>query len=258
MGSRFSDRIVLVVGASEPIGLATVRLFHEEGAIVRGLDLDPVRCHEARAELRAVGVDAEIDASAVTDPAALARVVTEIEEIHGRIDTLVYAATAMDQGGTGVASLALGEWQRIVDVHLTGAILCVQAVLPLLRRSAAGSIVIQASVDGHVGNPQVPAYSITKGGQVIMTHVLAAELAPENIRVNCVAIAGIPIHPGSLSATFRANTMAQTPLKRSGRAVDVAQAIAFLASEDSAYITGTSLYVDGGRLAVTPGTLDSP
>jgi NAD(P)-dependent dehydrogenase (short-subunit alcohol dehydrogenase family) len=228
-GDRFERHVVVVVGAGEPVGSACVDLFRRQGATVVEVDV-------------------------VGDRSAFRTVADGIEQDHGRVDILVYATSAMEQSGQGLLGLSLDVWHEIIDVNLTGLLICVRELADLLRRAPHASVVIQASVDGHLGNPHVPAYSVTKGAQVIMTHMLAAELADDGIRVNCVALAGIPMHVGALSEEFRAKTVRETPLGRLGQPSEVAQAIAFLASSESSYVTGASLTVDGGRLAVTPGT----
>jgi NAD(P)-dependent dehydrogenase (short-subunit alcohol dehydrogenase family) len=226
---RFQSHVVVVVGANEPVGSACVELFRRQGATVIGIDV-------------------------IGDGSAFHVVADRIDRDCGRVDVLVYAISAMEQSGRGLLGLSLDRWHEIIEVNMTGLLICVRELAGLLRRAPHASVVIQASVDGHLGNPHVPAYSVTKGAQVIMTHMLAAELADDGIRVNCVALAGIPIHVGALSDEFRASTVRETPLGRLGHASEVAQAVAFLASSESSYVTGASLTVDGGRLAVTPGT----
>ena len=256
------SRVIAVVGACEPIGFACAERFLRDGSTVIGLDSQPADCARSQERLRAAygaGV-VRFVAMRVQDRVAVRSAVEAISVDYGRIDVLIYAASAMEPSGQGLAGLSLSAWHELVEVNLTGLLVCAQEMLPLLRRAEHGSIVVQASVDGHVGNPHVPGYSITKGGQVVMTRMLAAELAGEGIRVNCVAIAGIPIHIDALPDEFRRRTAHATPLGRLGDPGEVAAAIAFLASAEASYITGSSLYVDGGRLAVTPGTslLDGP
>ncbi len=135
-----------------------------------------------------------------------------------------------------------------------------KALLPLLRRSEGGAIVYLGSIDGLFGNPRFPAYSVSKGGLVSLTHVMAHDCAP--VRVNCVAAAAIsqvgpddPQPPG-LSDLFSASSpvLEQTPLGRYAGPEDIASVVLFLVSDDAAYVTGAVLPVDGGRSAITPGT----
>jgi NAD(P)-dependent dehydrogenase (short-subunit alcohol dehydrogenase family) len=137
-----------------------------------------------------------------------------------------------------------------------------RALLPMLRRSAAGSVIYLSALDGLFGNPDLPAWSATKGALVPFTHVMAHNCAPDGIRVNCIASAfvdqvgpGDP-HPASIPTSIE-SILAATPLHRRGEPHEVASVAAFFASDDASYVTGTVLPVDGGRRAVTPGTWHS-
>ncbi len=193
-----------------------------------------------------------------TDEADARGVAEECEERWGLVDVLVYCAAAMDFWEDGQDTVA--DWETVVRINLLGPVAYTKALLPLLRRSEAGAIVYLGSIDGLFGNPQFPAYSVSKGGLVPLTHVMAHDCAP--VRVNCVAAAAISQvgpddpQPSGLSDLFSASSpvLEQTPLARYARPEDVASVVLFLASDDAAYVTGAVLPVDGGRTAITPGT----
>ena len=155
---------------------------------------------------------------------------------------------------------------RTIAVPLTGPYLCSTALLPALQAARGASIIHHGSVDGVLGNPFAASYSVSKGGLVPLTHVMAHALAPHAIRVNCINSAamyasreGIPVRlapelrNGATQATQA--RISVTPLARAGFVEECAAAALFLASDDASYITGSpELTVDGGRTAITPGT----
>ena len=129
------EQVVVVVGATEPIGMAAVRAFLDDGAQVIGLDVDAQECAAAAAELAAAFGAERISFSVVelSNPESIERIAAEIAASRDRVDTLVYAATAMDQGGVGLVEIPLAEWHRVVDVNLTGVVVCVRGLLELLE-----------------------------------------------------------------------------------------------------------------------------
>ena len=168
----------------------------------------------------------------------------------GRLDVMVANAGISGRGTT--AQTELDHWERVLAVNLTGVFLCAKHAVPAMRTSGGGAIVSTASVVGLVGVAGAVPYSAAKGAVVSMTRTMALDCAPDRIRVNTVC-------PGFIEAamegaTPRAQTQADSlialhPLGRLGTGEDVAKAIAFLASEDAAFITGTALVVDGGYTA---------
>jgi NAD(P)-dependent dehydrogenase (short-subunit alcohol dehydrogenase family) len=225
---RLEGRKAVVVGVGSSVGSACAARLAADGAEV--LEVAP-------------------DADGVTEAC---------EARWDKLDALVYCAAAMDFWNEGEDTLA--DWEVVIRVNLLGPVAHTKALLPLLRRSDAGAIVYLGSIDGVFGNPRFPAYSVSKGGLVPLTHVMAHDCAP--VRVNCVAAAAISqvgpddLQPAGLSDLFSESSpvLEQTPLARYAQPEDVASVVAFLVSDDAAYVTGAVIPVDGGRTAFTPGT----
>ena len=244
---RFSDTVAVVTGGASGIGLATTRLLAEEGATVAVLDLDPEaeRVVDSIGGAYAVGCD-------IADPASVQAAVAEVLVLSQRIDLLVNNAaccTAFD-----FATVDLDTWRRDLAVTLDGTFLMTQAVLDGMRSRRKGVIVNVASVNGiaSFGNE---AYSAAKAGVLSLTRSVAAEYASEGIRCNAVVPGTIrtPIWEPRLAANpdLLDTIQRHYPLGRIGSPEDVAHAIAFLASPQSSWITGTSLVVDGGLTAAS-------
>jgi 3-oxoacyl-[acyl-carrier protein] reductase len=246
----------VLVGAGSEIGRACARLLAREGAAVLVVDPDLALAENVCDALRADGGDAHAVAGAFADEAAAAAVAARVEELWSRVDVYVDVHAAMDHWQ--LEDDALERWESVLRTNVLGPVAYTRALRPLLERSEAASIVYLGSIDGLFGNPHVPAYSVSKGSLIPLTHVMASDLAPR-IRVNCIAAAAIvQTHP-SAPAVDRPmadvdDVLAQTPLRRVATPEDIARVALFFASDDSAYVTGEILRVDGGRAAATPGT----
>ncbi|MGI5357096.1 SDR family NAD(P)-dependent oxidoreductase [Streptomyces sp. CA-252508] len=246
---RFDGYGVLVTGAARGIGEATARRFGAEGARVLVVDLDEEPARAVAGTIPgavAYGCD-------VADRAAVEAAVAFAAEAFGRLDVLVNNAFARVPDAPRFEDEADEVWQTSLDVTLLGALRCARAALGHLAASGRGAVVNIGSVNaeqafgGH-------AYSAAKGGLTSLTRTLAAEAAPRGVRVN-------QVNPGTIRTRgwkgrereLEALAERVYPLGRVGEPEDVAAAVAFLSSPDASWITGTTLRVDGGLLAVNTG-----
>ncbi|MEU1042479.1 SDR family NAD(P)-dependent oxidoreductase [Streptomyces sp. NPDC005551] len=249
---RFEGYGVLITGAARGIGAATARRLAEEGAAVLVTDIDTAEAERTAGAIRAAGGRAEAFLCDVAERASVEGAVAYAVEAFGSLDVLVNNA----YGCTPDQPLFEDEpdevWARDLDLTLTGAYRCCRAALPHLVASGRGAVVGIGSVNGSqdFGNH---AYSAAKAGLVSLTRTLAGHAAPRGVRVNLVV-------PGTVRTTAWAGRDADLaaagelyPLGRVGEPEDIAAAVAFLASRDAAWITGTALCVDGGLTAVNTG-----
>ena len=239
----------IVTGAASPRGLgkATARLFAEHGATVAILDLDAAAADAAAAELGDghVGV-----ACNVVDKDACAAAVKELEDRWGRIDVLVNNAGITQP--LKLMEIGPENYEAVLDVNLRGTLYMSQSVIPGMRASMFGSIINLSSVSAQRGGGIFggPHYSAAKAGVLGLTKAMARELAPDNIRVNaiCPGFIATDITAGKLTPEMNQQILAGIPMGRAGEASDVAGCALFLASDLSAYCTGTEVDVNGGSL----------
>ncbi|MFD1657137.1 SDR family NAD(P)-dependent oxidoreductase [Streptomyces caeni] len=249
---RFEGYGVLVTGAARGIGAATARRLAEEGARVLVTDVDGAQAEKTARAIRELGAPAEAFGCDVSDGASVEAAVARAVDAFGALDVLVNNA----YGCTPDAPLFEDEsddvWARDIDLTLTGAYRCSRAALPRLVASGRGAIVNIGSVNGiqDFGNH---AYSAAKAGLMSLTRTLAGHAAARGVRVNLVAPGTVRTSAWRGRDADLAAVSELYPLGRVGEPEDIAAAVAFLASRDAAWITGTTLCVDGGLLAVNTG-----
>jgi NAD(P)-dependent dehydrogenase (short-subunit alcohol dehydrogenase family) len=233
---RLDQRRILITGAASGIGRRTASLFAAEGAALTLIDRDEDGLAAAARETRGLAVAAD-----VTDEASVARAVERGAAAMGGIDGVVNAAGIVLRGS--VLEIGLADWRRVIEVNLTGTYIVVRSCLAWLAKAAGATIVNIASGQGLLPNsPQMTAYAASKGGVVNLTRALAAELAPA-IRVNSVC-------PGMVDTPMTADgprDVAPYAMKRIADPIEIAQAILFLTSAESSFVTGAALAIDGGR-----------
>jgi NAD(P)-dependent dehydrogenase (short-subunit alcohol dehydrogenase family) len=248
---RLKDRVALVTGAASGIGAACALRFAREGARIAGFDLAKPS-EEAWAELRKAAPEAVFTAVDVRDEGAVAAAVAGVAARFGRIDVLVNAAGVSGSGA--VDALDAAEWDRIVDVNLKGTFLVSKHVLQRMLAQRSGSVIHLASIEGLEAMPAQAAYNASKGGVVLLTRNMALDYGPSGIRVNCLCPGYIatPMTRGLESPPFarlREEFVRMHALGRPGRPEEVAAAALFLASDESSFVTGAALVVDGGFTA---------
>jgi 3-oxoacyl-[acyl-carrier protein] reductase len=242
---RLKDKVAIITGAASGIGLAAAFSFAREGAKVAVVDFNEELGNASVNDLKAEGYDATFFQVNVADRESVDEMVKAVLGRYGRIDILVNNAGITKDGM--LSKLAVEDFQKVIDVNLTGVFHCTQAVLPTMVEQGKGKIINTSSVSGVYGNVGQTNYAATKAGVVGMTKTWAKELGRKGINVNAVA-------PGFIETGMTAKVPEKildqmkmmVPLGRLGVPEDIANAYLFLASEESNYVNGTVLHVDGG------------
>lgn len=248
-------KVVLVTGAASGIGNAAAKCFAASSAHVTIVDRDRERGNDAAVGMKTQGSDVDFEFADVTDASSCAQAVLAIGRRRGRIDVLVNGAGVIRR--LDVTKTSEDEWDLVLNVNLKSVFLMAREVVPRMR-AAGGSIVNIASGWGLSGGARAAAYCAAKGGVVQLTRAMAIDHACDKIRVNCVCPGDtntpmLQDEARQLGLTYDALVAAgrHRPLGRIGEPEDVAAAIVYLASDAAAFITGTTLIVDGGSLAGT-------
>jgi 3-oxoacyl-[acyl-carrier protein] reductase len=242
---RLKEKTAIITGAANGIGFAAAERFAREGANVILADFDEEIGRQREEELRAEGLQAWFIQVDVSKRESIDELVRQVLEEYGRIDVLINNAGITRD--SMLAKMAAEDFQKVIDVNLTGVFHCTQAVVPSMIEQGKGKIISTSSVSGVYGNIGQTNYAAAKAGVVGMTKTWAKELGRKGINVNAVAPGFI--HTG-MTAKVPEKVIGQmkqmVPLGRLGSPEDIANAYLFLASDESDYINGTVLHVDGG------------
>ncbi len=295
MSGRLNGKVAVITGGASGMGLAAVERFVEEGAAVVFCDLPPTshselaarlgeqqaRMHHSRrtaggpndgyAIAQRLGNGATFVPADVTDPEALAAVVDQAVTRYGGLDIM------FNNAGIGGAEGSIVDcpddvWNRVVDVDLKAVWRGIKLAAPHIAARGGGSIISTASIAAIIGFPGLGAYGAAKAGVVELTRVAAVELGPQSIRVNCILPGGVvtpliydsPLFERALDPdAIRAALARSQPLPRAGEPLDIANAALWLASDESSFVTGQAIVVDGGmsidaRRGIPQDAFDQP
>ena len=260
MTERLVGKRTIVTGAGSGIGQEAARLFAAEGAQVLCADIDGSRAEATAAAIGDAAVGLRVDVSSPEDCAAM---VERAVEAFGGLD-VVYANAGI--AGSGRAGdLATEDWDRVIAVNLTGVWLSIRDAIPHLIAAGGGSLVLQASVGGVIGVPGIAPYAAAKAGVIGLAKQMAVDYGPDNIRVNAICPGTVPtplvratyerqggfaavadVGPDAGIDEMIAAAAVRNPIGRLGTTVDIANLALYLASDESSWVTGTAITIDGG------------
>ena len=246
---RLKDKVAIVTGAADGIGLAISKAFAHEGAIVVMCDINMEKCKAEAESLLYKGLSAYAVFCNVGDTGSVNEMVKECELKYGKIDVLVNNAGVAIPGK--VTDMSDDEWDQLMNVNLKGVFRCARACLPFMLKNSSGSIINLSSTQGHRSWDDWTAYAAAKGGILSMTKQLAGQFGKNNIRFNSIS-PGTILTPmvkerinnegnGFLKASEK-----QAAMERYGEPDEVAMVAVFLASDESSFVTGEDIKVDGG------------
>ena len=256
---RLENKVAIVTGGGKGIGAAICARFSKEGARIVVADIDLPAAHEVARTLRDSGGAALPVMVDVTDAESIAAMADSALTEFGQIDVLVNNAGARIIKGLMQHNAA--DWDRMIQVNLTGPFLCAQAVIPHMVERKSGKIINLASIASFIGRPNRCAYVAAKSGVLGLTRAMAADLAGKNIRVNAIA-PGMIASPFNQSFAEASDTgpawAEENLLGRWGQPEDITGAAVFLASDDSSFVTGAEIKVEGGWLGARSRSGEKP
>lgn len=254
---RLKEKVALVTGAGSGIGKETALLFAREGANVAILSRTEEELEKVADQIKSMGRDALVITADISNESDMKSAYDKINKTWGKLNIL-FANAGINGVWAPLEELKLEDWQKTININLTGTFLTIKHSLPFLKREG-GSIIITSSVNGTriFSNTGATAYSCTKASQVVMAKMLSLELAKHKIRINAIC-------PGAIKSEIEDNTErkdiekekikvefpeGKIPLtgNEPPEAIEVAKLVLFLASEESSHITGTEVWIDGGQ-----------
>lgn len=256
MTGRVSGKVALITGGASGLGAESARRLAREGATIVLTDMVAEAGQAVADEIQSEGHTAIFMTQNVTDEARWDEVVRSTLSRFGHIDVLVNSA-GIASGGGPLLSVTFEDWRNMISVNLDGTFLGMKAVAPVMAEAGRGSIINLSSILGKVGLAGAPAYCASKGGVLMLTKSTALELAPLGVRVNSV-------HPGFIETPMVVNAIQNSEngnemrdgiisrhaMGRLGVAREIADGIVFLASDESSFMTGAELVIDGGYTAI--------
>ena len=253
---RLKDKVAIITGAGSGIGRATALLFAREGARVLVADIDGDSAAKVALEIKGADGNAEAHAADISSDQDAQRMVARAVQLWQRVDVLVNNAASFHHKRVEEATRA--DWDKVLSVNVLGTSFCTRHAVEVMKRQGGGAIVNIASINGLIAMPDWITYNASKAAVIEMSKSMAMDLAPFNVRVNCVC-PGVTDTPAlqraiaelgaSVEEVIKGYIEPRCFIKRFGKPEEIAPAVAFLASDEASYITGATLVVDGGFTA---------
>ena len=247
---RLEGKVAIITGAASGLGQATALLFAREGAKVVIADINEVGAAETLDQIEAAGGKGLVVRTDVTSAKDTERMVEKTVQTYGKLDILFNnAGIAMR---LPVVELAEADWERCIDINLKGVFLCSKYALPEMIKNGGGSIINMSSIYGIVGARTRAAYAASKGGVANLTRSMALDYAKYNVRVNCICPGFVetPLFKGVVRTQAEYEALVNLhPMGRLGLPIEIAYGALYLASDESSFVTGIALPIDGGYTA---------